>query len=56
VNLSATAKRFLHKVDMFDDPGIDGRHFSGMMAAENVVEVVQCGKIILSAIVAVAHA
>ena len=46
VNLAFPAKRFLHEIEVFDDTRIHGGHFAGMMAAEDVVQVVQRRKIV----------
>ena len=56
VDFSLSAKRFLHQVDVFDDPRIDCGDFSRMVTAENVVEIIQRRQIVPSAIVAVPHA
>jgi len=53
VDLPLTAERLLHKIDVFDHARIHGGDLSRVMAAENVVEVVQRRQIVSSALVTI---
>lgn len=51
MDFAAAPHRFLNEIEMLDDSGIDGGHFSGMVTAENVVDVVQRLQIVLPLLV-----
>lgn len=55
MNLAISPKRFLHQVDVFDDTRIHGGYFTRMMTAQDVVELVQRGEIVLTCLVTVPH-
>jgi hypothetical protein len=50
-----TTQRFLYQIDMLDHPGIDRSHLAGVMTTEEMIEVVQCGEIVLPAVIAITH-
>jgi hypothetical protein len=45
----AAANRLLHEIDVFQHPHIDSRNFPCMMAAHNVIDLVQSNQVIIPA-------
>jgi len=53
MNLAFAAQRLLHQIDMLDDPGIDRGHLPRVMTAEQMIEVVQRGEIVLPVLISI---
>lgn len=53
MNLASTAQCLLHKIDVLNHAGIDGNDFSRVMTAENMIQIVQGGQIVLALLVTI---
>ena len=49
VNLTVPSQHLLHQIDMLDHSWIDRGHFARVMTAEDMIEIIQCGEIVLPA-------
>ena len=56
MDLSVPTERFLHEIDMLDDARVHRGHFTRMVAAKDVIELIQRRQIVLPLLVPIAHA
>lgn len=55
MNLPFTAQRLLHQIDMLDHPRIDRGHLARVMTAKQMIEIVQRGEIVPSALISITN-
>ena len=41
MDLAGTMNRFVHEIDVFQQLRIDGGNFSGVMATQNMIDLIQ---------------
>jgi hypothetical protein len=54
VDLAGADDRFVYKIDVFQQLHIDGGDFSGVMATQNMIHLIQRGQIIASCVITIA--
>lgn len=56
MDLPLPTERFLHQIDVLDDARVHRGHFTRMVAAKNVIELIQRRQIVLPLFIPIAHA